>query len=206
MQVYYSIAQETETETVIHKSLFIAKAVPINSEKEAKTELDRIRLRHREANHNVFAYRLGRVERFSDDGEPSGTAGRPVLEVLRKAEINNVLVVVTRYFGGILLGAGGLVRAYRQSAKSGLDQAGRVKLVPYARLKVVMDYTWLNLVQYEAQIRGYLQETTEYTQQVETTYLVPLTEMERFREHLIEIAAGQLRVEPGELLYRAEKL
>jgi uncharacterized YigZ family protein len=203
---YYSIAGESETEIIVQKSRFIAKVIPISSEAGAKEELEKLRLRHREANHNVYAYRIGRVERFSDDGEPSGTAGRPVLEVMRKEELDNILVVVTRYFGGILLGAGGLVRAYTQSAKAGLDGAEKVKLVPYQELRVLMEYNWVNRVQYEAEIRGYLKGKTEYTEQVSTTYLLPVIEVESFTTHLTDISSGLLSLELGELLYQAKKI
>ncbi|HZW83927.1 MAG TPA: YigZ family protein [Candidatus Deferrimicrobium sp.] len=206
MHEYYSIARETETEIIIQKSRFISKVMPVSSETEAKEELEKLRLLHREANHNVYAYRIGRVERFSDDGEPSGTAGRPVLEVMRKEELDNILVVVTRYFGGILLGAGGLVRAYTQSAKAGLDAAEKVKLVPYQELRVQMEYSWVNRVQYEAEIRGYLKGKTEYTEQVLTTYLLPVIEVESFTTHLTDISAGLLSLELGELLYQTKKI
>ncbi|WP_367306465.1 IMPACT family protein [Alicyclobacillus acidocaldarius] len=129
MTSFQTLASRWTSEIVEKKSRFIATAVPIRSESDALGALSEIQASHPDARHHVFAYRIGihvPHERFSDDGEPSGTAGRPVLEVIRRKDLTNVMVVVTRYFGGILLGANGLVRAYTEVAATVLEQAPRL--------------------------------------------------------------------------------
>ncbi|HWI55040.1 MAG TPA: YigZ family protein [Desulfobacteria bacterium] len=124
---YYSAAKPAQIEIIVRKSRFICYVHPADATQEAHAFLETVRKRHRDANHNVWAWRIGQnltEEKFSDDGEPAGTAGIPVLEVLRKKELINCVVVVTRYFGGVLLGAGGLIRAYTESAVRGLTEAG----------------------------------------------------------------------------------
>ena len=116
--------------------------------------LEQIRAEHAQATHNCYAYRVGfgvETVRFSDDGEPGGTAGKPILEVIQREDLRNVIIVVTRYFGGTLLGAGGLVRAYAQSAKMAVDAAGIVEMVRHARLAMELDYEWYGRLQYELQ-------------------------------------------------------
>ena len=125
LDTFFTIREnEYKAEIVEKKSKFIAVLCKVNSEKEALEKLEQIRKEHRNARHNVFAYRIPNVnERYSDDGEPSGTAGVPILDILRGEKLENVLVVVTRYFGGILLGTGGLVKAYSTVAKNAIASA-----------------------------------------------------------------------------------
>lgn len=124
---YKTIVRVAEAELTEKKSRFLAKVMPIETEEQARAFVEKIKKQYWDASHHVFAYRLGRegaLQRFSDDGEPQGTAGRPVLGVLEKEEVCNAIVVVVRYFGGTLLGTGGLVRAYGKAAKAGIDAAG----------------------------------------------------------------------------------
>lgn len=123
---YQTVARTHTREEVVKGSSFIASVTPVQSVDEALTRLNEVRTEHAEATHNCFAYRVGPEMRFSDDGEPGGTAGRPLLEVLQKRELDFVLAVVTRYYGGTKLGAGGLVRAYSGSLAKALDEAGVV--------------------------------------------------------------------------------
>ncbi len=125
------------------RSEFIGVAAHIDSEKDAQELIKRIKAEHHDARHNVFAYvcASGNVQRYSDDGEPLGTAGIPVLDVIRKSGLDDVCVVVTRYFGGVLLGAGGLVRAYTAAAKLAIDEAGIVTYEKYSEFRLVLNYS-----------------------------------------------------------------
>ena len=144
MDAFKTIAHASEEEFVINRSRFIGRCFPIKTEEEALAHLAAIRKQHYDATHNCYAYRVGtrgETARFSDDGEPSGTAGMPALEVLKREGLTGLCVVVTRYFGGILLGAGGLVRAYARSAKAAIDAAGICEFVPFTELEAVLEYS-----------------------------------------------------------------
>lgn len=140
---YFVPSGDTSTEFIEKKSRFITYLAHVTTEDEAQEFIDSIRKKHSDATHNCIAYRLynPRIERFSDDGEPSGTAGMPMLEVLKKEDIYDVCVVVTRYFGGILLGAGGLVRAYAKGAADGIASAGRAVRDMGVKFKASLSYS-----------------------------------------------------------------
>ena len=142
MQAYKVAAQNCESEFTEKKSRFISYLKCVTTEQEAREFIESVRQSHRDATHNCFAYRLfdPRVERFSDDGEPSGTAGMPMLEVMKKEDIYNVCVVVTRYFGGILLGGGGLIRAYSRGVSDALEKSGSATRLPSVTLRVTFGY------------------------------------------------------------------
>ena len=142
MEAYLSLNVRASAEFTERKSVFIGTAAPVTEESEALAFIAELRKKYADATHNVYAYilRKNNICRFSDDGEPHGTAGLPVLDVLRKEHITDAAVVVTRYFGGILLGAGGLVRAYTASAKQAIDTAGRAEWAPCAHFTVASDY------------------------------------------------------------------
>lgn len=146
---YYTVEKQATGELTEKRSRFIATVLPVQTQEEAMQYIDALRSKYWDARHNVYAYTLldGQVKRYSDDGEPQGTAGVPVLNVLEKMELQNTLVVVTRYFGGILLGTGGLVRAYSQAAKLGIEQAGVVKRCLCNEIKITCDYNLLGKVQ-----------------------------------------------------------
>lgn len=144
MKPYKSVKQGSEAECTVNRSRFIGRCFPVDSEEAALCLLSDIRKRHWDATHNCFAYRIGETAaaaRFSDDGEPGGTAGKPIMDVLTGKGLTNVLCVVTRYFGGILLGAGGLVRAYSKSAADAVTKAGMVSYLPGTILDIPMDYS-----------------------------------------------------------------
>ena len=145
---YFTLKAPAEERFIERKSEFIGNAAPVHTEKEALEFINRIRAKYSDATHNVYAYilREGNLTRFSDDGEPHGTAGLPVLDVLRKEQLVDCAVVVTRYFGGILLGAGGLVRAYSAGAKIGVDAAEKIFLKPFDILELRMDYGRYNRI------------------------------------------------------------
>ena len=132
LKKYKTILEEAEEEIVEKKSRFIATVRPVKTEDEARAFIEEMKKKYWDARHNVFAYQIGErneLQRFSDDGEPQGTAGMPVLNVLKGEDVKDTAVVVTRYFGGTLLGTGGLVRAYGKAAKEGLLSAGIVEMV-----------------------------------------------------------------------------
>lgn len=166
--VYKTVKGRAETLLVEKKSKFIANVSPAETEEEALSFLNEIRSKYPDATHNVYAYVIdeNNIFRYSDDGEPSGTAGMPVLDAVRKSGIVDAAVVVTRYFGGTLLGTGGLVHTYGASAKQGLEAAGIVLRRLCDILSVRADYTLLGKLQHEFAAKGYILEDTIYEDEV----------------------------------------
>lgn len=142
MELYVTLGKEGESSLEVKRSEFLGYAKHIASETEARAFVDAIRKKHADARHNVYAYcvKENNIIRYSDDGEPQGTAGLPVLDILRKGGITDAVIVVTRYFGGILLGTGGLVHAYSGAAKAAVEDAGLVTLVPYEEYRLTVSY------------------------------------------------------------------
>ena len=148
--MYKTVHEFGQDEVIIEKSTFIGYAKPVKTEEEAVEFINEIKKKHKDARHNVWAYTIGQnmnIQRYSDDGEPQGTAGIPTLEVIKKEDLRDVAVVVTRYFGGIKLGAGGLVRAYTKGAKIGLEAAKIIEKVMFQEVRVRIDYNQLGRVQ-----------------------------------------------------------
>lgn len=184
-------------EIVEKKSRFIANVFPVKKEEEALEFLEKIRKEHWNATHNCFAYTIGekdQIQRCSDDGEPSGTAGRPILDVLLGEKVHNVIVVVTRYFGGTLLGTGGLVRAYSKATQEGLKQSTIIEKFTGKEISVVTDYNGIGKIQY---IIGQMELTVEeiqYTDIVTLLILLPLEQAETFEKKVIEVTAGKAEI------------
>ncbi len=188
-------------EIVEKKSRFIAQIFPIATEEEALQYLAQVRKKHYDARHNCFAYVLGEkneTERCSDDGEPSGTAGRPMLEVMTGQGIHNALAVVTRYFGGTLLGTGGLVRAYSAAVKAGLENCTIAERTKGYHLLVEADYTNLGKIQHIAAARGISEEACEYGERVELSYLVAKEKLEAFEREITERTGGRSSFDRGD--------
>lgn len=142
LKPYKTPKGNAQTEFVINKSRFIGHCFPVANEDEALLRLAQVRKNHSDATHNCWAYNLrGGIMRFSDDGEPGGTAGMPIMDTLIRSETQDALIVVTRYFGGILLGSGGLVRAYSKAASEALSAAGRFDMTPCSEVEFTVDYT-----------------------------------------------------------------
>ncbi len=174
-EMYRTAAGMGEAEIVVKKSRFIGRTYPTASSAEAEERLSVVREQFHDANHTVFGYVIGvngLTQRYSDDGEPSGTAGIPVLDVIKKLELVNVLVTVTRYFGGTLLGRGGLVRAYGAAGKAALVAAGAVRRVPCEQYSVTVDYGMSGKVENELRRAGVQIAATEY--QADVMYTVVL--------------------------------
>lgn len=197
---YKAVYEGGEGELIEKKSRFIATVIPAESEEEALAFIEAMKKKYWNATHNCSAYVIGekgQLKRCSDDGEPSGTAGRPMLEVLEGEGIRNVAVVVTRYFGGTLLGTGGLVRAYSASVKAGLASSVIITKIPGVKLKIETDYTGLGKIQYLLGEMGIRTLDSRYTDHVELDVLVPETMLERVKAELIEGTNGQAKLEEG---------
>ncbi|WMJ81214.1 YigZ family protein [Clostridium sp. MB40-C1] len=191
---YLTIKSEAISEFEERKSTFIGHAKRVYTENEAREFIDKIKTEHREATHNVYAYVIGEnmgIQRYTDDGEPQGTAGVPMLDVIKKKGITDVVVVVTRYFGGILLGTGGLVRAYSKGASSAIDEAGVVEKVEGSQIHIKIDYDLLGKVQYVCSQNEWHIEDTEYTDRVCLKILSPVDNIENIKSKIIETTAGK---------------
>lgn len=194
---YRILAQGGAAEIVEKKSRFIATLSPAAEEAEAAAFIEAVKKKYWDARHNCTAFLLGErgeLSRCSDDGEPSGTAGKPILRVLADAQITNAAVVVTRYFGGVLLGTGGLVRAYTKAAQEGLA-ASRTAWMRYkAELCVTADYQSAERIGRMLKSAGLSPAETEYTDVVRYRLAVPVEEEESLRRMLTEAAAGKVRI------------
>ena len=181
-------------EIVEKKSRFIGEVFPVEHEEEAMQLLEQVKKKYWDARHHCWAYVISgdRVqERLSDDGEPSGTAGKPILEVIRGQQVGNLLVVVTRYFGGTLLGTGGLVRAYTEAAKQALAESVIITRITGYRLKIETDYTGLGKIQYLLGQRGLTILDSVYTEKVDLTVLIPKEEESKLIAEITEATNGQ---------------
>lgn len=190
----YTIKQSGTYEVVIQKSKFIAHFKRVETEEEAQAFIQAIKKEHWNANHNCSAYIIGERnehQKANDDGEPSGTAGMPMLEVLRKRHLKDTVVVVTRYFGGIKLGGGGLIRAYGGTVSEGLDAVGIVERLPMQQLTLTVDYTWIGKVENELRQSSYLLDDTIYADLVTFHVSVPVEETEEALAWLTDMTNGQ---------------
>lgn len=197
-RTYRTIHKYGKDEIIINKSRFIGHAMPIDNEVEALEFIDRIKSEHKDATHNVYAYVLGEnsnIQRFNDDGEPSGTAGIPVLEVIKKENLRNVAVVVTRYFGGIKLGAGGLIRAYTKGAKIGLEAGIIVEKVLHRRLKVRINYTSYGIIENFLNQEGYIVDNIIYDDGVNIYVNIEITDVEAFTKKISNLTSGTAEFE-----------
>lgn len=204
---YRTVRQEASAEIVIKKSRFIGYAKPVETEEEAIAFIEDIKRMHRQATHNCSAYIVGERDQYqkaSDDGEPSGTAGKPILEVIKNKGLKNVAVVVTRYFGGIMLGAGGLVRAYTDGAAAGIEAAEEIVCVLHREVFVDVDYTWYGKLENELHGRGTRVGGTDFTDRVIVRCLPEEPETEAFIAWIIDLTQGQAVITEGESLYFVE--
>lgn len=193
MEEYVTVAGEARDEFVERRSRFIGHIVPVETEEEAMAFVARLKTEFWDATHNVYAYRLrDGAQRFSDDGEPQGTAGIPVLEVLRKEGLTDAAVVVTRYFGGVLLGAGGLVRAYSHGAKLAVDAAGKKTMCRCTELALECGYEFYGKL--TRMLQGYRVKTldSDFGAAVRMGLLLRSCDVQRFRDELTELSAGTL--------------
>ena len=193
---------------IVEKSTFIGYAKPIKTEEEAIEFVNEIKKKHKDATHNVWAYTVGEnmnIQRYSDDGEPQGTAGIPTLEVIKKEDLRDVVVVVTRYFGGIKLGAGGLVRAYTKGAKVGIEAGIVIEKVKYTEVKIKIEYTQLGKIQNEIMNLGFTVKDTIYSDDVEIIVYSKVEDVESLKDRIIDITSGTADVSLGDEYYLSEK-
>ena len=195
MKAYLTIEKEAGCETVVKKSRFIGAAIPVETPDEAAIRLSQIKKKYWDASHNCSAMIVGEdgaVMRFSDDGEPQGTAGIPMLEVLKQSGLTCVLAVVTRYFGGVLLGAGGLARAYAGSVSGALAEAQKIERVPCFIYGITLPYASYGKLELIAAAGGYIKGSAVFGADVRAELLVPQDGEERFMAEMSEAFLGSV--------------
>nr|WP_250637339.1 YigZ family protein [Geosporobacter ferrireducens] len=207
MKRYKTIFQYGEAEHIIEKSRFIGYAKPVENEEDALAFIEGIKIKHKNATHNVPVYIIGEkddIQRYSDDGEPAGTAGVPILDMLKKEEIKNTAIVVTRYFGGIKLGTGGLVRAYTATAKLALQQAKIIEKVLYDVVSIKIDYTLLGKVQNELMIKEYSIKETVFEDTVSLFVYVTVEQSNQLINSITNLTNGKAVMNITDTLYLNE--
>lgn len=204
---YKTIYREGRGEVVAKKSRFLSVAVHVGSEEEAIAFIEAVKKEHRDARHNCYAYIIRgeqEIRRFSDDGEPSQTAGTPMLEVLAGKELFDVAVVVTRYFGGTLLGTGGLIRAYSKAVQEALEDAVIIEKRLAQKLKIETDYNGIGKIQYLLKQAGIDPIDTEYTDKVVITAAIPMEQLQKLEKDMIEKTDGRVNIKKEAQVYYAE--
>ncbi len=196
MSEYFVPAGSGEAEFVEKRSSFLGHVRFVETEDAAREFINEMKKKHYDARHNCWCYIIrGGAVRYSDDGEPQGTAGLPMLEVFKREEVENVVCVVTRYFGGVLLGTGGLLRAYTKSAKDALDAAGIAAVRRWVKLEAACPYSLLERMKTECFALEGAVSDVEYGADVRMTLLLPETKSEEFQARVTELSAGQSRAQ-----------
>lgn len=201
---YYTIKEDGTYEIIIQKSRFIGHVARVQTEEEAQSFIQKIKKQHHTATHNCSAYMIGErdeIQKANDDGEPGGTAGIPMLEVLKQLELKNTVVVVTRYFGGIKLGAGGLIRAYGTTTSETIKQVGIVKGELMQGYHVTIDYPLLGKVENMIEHSNYIIDNKEYKEDVRLTIYVHIDELDEFKKSIINLTNDQAQFEIGQQKY-----
>lgn len=206
---YYTVKGYGEHEIEIQRSRFIAYIQRAETEEEAQEFIQMIKKKNWNATHNCSAYMIGendQIQKANDDGEPSGTAGVPILEVLKKKHLKNTVVVITRYFGGIKLGAGGLIRAYGKATSEGLNATGIVERKLMRIMHTTIDYTWLGKIENELRSSVFQIKEIHYLDKVEIETYVEEAQTEEFHEWMTEMTSGQGEIRSGEVIYMENDL
>jgi uncharacterized YigZ family protein len=194
---YRTVKGYGESEYIIQRSRFITFVMRVETEEEALDFINNIKKMHHTATHNCSAYMIGEhddIQKANDDGEPSGTAGVPILEVLKKQKLKDTAIVVTRYYGGIKLGGGGLIRAYGRAASDGIAAAGIVECKLHYLMKVTVEYTWLGKVENEVRQSTYILDDISYMEDVDIFLYVPVEDEDVFLLWMNEITNGQAKI------------
>ncbi|GKX66006.1 YigZ family protein [Inconstantimicrobium mannanitabidum] len=200
---YLTVEKRAEDEFFEKKSQFIGYIKRVTTEDEAKEFIAEIKSKHKDATHNCSAYVIGQnmnTQRYNDDGEPQGTAGIPILEVIKKNEITDCVIVVTRYFGGILLGTGGLNRAYTKGAAIAIKAAGIVEKVQGVEMDIILDYDLLGKIQYLFGQNDWYMENIEYTDVVKIKMRSEISEKDNIIAKIVENTNGKAIIEQGDIL------
>ena len=188
--------EAAESEFVEKRSRFITHLWPVETEEEAQTHIREMKSKYYDARHNCWCYLLGQnVQRYSDDGEPQGTAGQPMLKVFERENVTNVCCVVTRYFGGILLGAGGLTRAYSKGAKDALTVAGAATIGLWSCVMIPCSYAAFERVKLEVAAHGGVIDETEYGADIMLCVSIMASEVDALQTRLTELSAGTIKLQ-----------
>lgn len=201
---YLTVKKQGTFELVIQKSRFIGFVSRVDNEEEAQSLIQKIKKEHHHANHNCTAYMIGendQIQKANDDGEPSGTAGVPMLEVLKNLALKNTLIVVTRYFGGIKLGAGGLIRAYSTTTSETIKQIGIVNRILMQGYEVTIPYTLLGKVEHALQNSPHVIHHIKYEADVTLSVYVNLNEIEDFNQEIVNLTSNQAIIETSDQKY-----
>ena len=201
---YFSVKTKNEVEKVIERSRFITFVCPCENEEIARAILDERKKLHKTATHNCYAYitNFGGYSRFSDDGEPSGTAGMPIMEAIKSFNLTNAIVVVTRYFGGIKLGAGGLTRAYLNCALEGIKAASVVKFVECYKWQLALQYDDYQAFLRFTKNKNVIIENVDYADKITVNLCVPITQVDEFDSDFTNTFCGKYLPQRGEKVYR----
>lgn len=194
---YFTIRKEASFNFEEKKSIFIGNISRIYSEDEARQFINKIKSDNKEARHNVYAYCIGKnkgIQRYSDDGEPQGTGGIPVLEVIKKSNITDVVIVVTRYFGGILLGTGGLVRAYSKAASGAVNESGIIEKVNGFEVQILIEYDLLGKFQYLCSENSWYMENVEYSDKVKVEILAVSEIVKEIQDKVLDLSSGRAEI------------
>lgn len=195
LKFYKTVKGYAQAEIEINKSRFIAYAQRVENEEAAMAFIEQIKKKHWNATHNCSAYMVGendQHQKADDDGEPSGTAGKPILEIIKKSGLKDTVIVITRYFGGIKLGSGGLIRAYGKSASAGIKEAGIVERQGHTRIAVEIDYSLLGMLENQLRQQGYVIADKQFADKIILIVLEKLGQEEVLKQKITDWTAGQV--------------
>lgn len=208
MQEYKTVLAEKEAQLDIKKSIFIGHVKPCNTEEEAIEFIEQIKKDNRQANHNCYSYVIGAnkgIQRYSDDGEPQGTAGIPILGVIKSEDLTNICIVVTRYFGGVKLGASGLIRAYSKASSMVISETDIIEMKKYLKISTSIDYTLLGKVENFISTNRYFVISKDFTDKVTIKLYISEKEYEKFEKEIIELTSANIDINIEKSLLLAEK-
>ncbi|MFB1049923.1 YigZ family protein [Paraliobacillus sp. JSM ZJ581] len=204
LEQYFTVNIHGSDEQLIQKSRFIGYVRRVETEEQAQAFIQEIKKKHHDATHNCSAYMIGeynQIQKANDDGEPSGTAGVPILEVLKKKELKDTAVVITRYFGGIKLGAGGLIRAYSSTTSLALNTTGIVERKLMQKMKITVAYPLLGKIENELRSASYAIESIDYSEKVTFHVLVSITHVSAFQAWIVDLTSDQVIFDLGGEIY-----